>query len=372
MRLKDQRQKRLLPFQREALSPLPKRIPRVVFRTGKQPRVIFDPVEIAPQVGQLGHLDRMRGSPKGGILDRFQKRHTEFGSLFRAGPWQGPYTGQGLFLCRHPVVEKNRMPHEERGHAKPGRVANTEAAAHGLFKAGRFRPAFHRRQMFGKIDGEFSGQPNREHLGLKRRRHLGAVRDLGAVGGAELARAINRGRPHQIAHGIDLVGIGLLPFGQTPDHMIEKPHRAVGAAERQFARSDPARLLQGNVGLKPVKIGPRQFAIEKGKGRVPSCGDHAVRPHLGRQVVGKGHKAIAPLRPLGAIDGATNAPFVNLPDRPIKAPAFIAHPPQHDAQERQARGMGRAHPCHPHHLGRRAAEALGGVQTAPSGPKLSA
>jgi hypothetical protein len=91
------------------------------------------------------------------------------------------------------------MAHQKRRHAEPGGVADAEAAPQ---RRAEPRSAFRgaaRGDMFGEVDREGTDEPDRQHLGLERARQFRALRDLLAIGDAELAVAVNGGGAHEIA-----------------------------------------------------------------------------------------------------------------------------------------------------------------------------
>jgi len=290
-------------------------------------------VEVGAERGQLVLLDRVPGGPEPRVLPCPGEAVAERCHRLRRGGGLRPRAGQRLLARRHPVVEQDRVVHQEGRHAEPGGVADAEAPAQrGLDGRGPVAPA-QVRQVLGQIEGEGAGQPDREHLGLEGAAQLGAVGDARPVGGAELARAVDRGGAHQIAGFAQHLRVGLLPLCQPLDDVIEEPHRAVGAAERQFLRADAPGLLQRHIGLQPVEVGGIGRAVEEREGRVPRGGNDPVGALIGGQVVGEGHEAQAAAVKAHPVDRAAHAVRVHLPDRAIEDPALGLDPAQQLAQE---------------------------------------
>jgi len=151
-----------------------------------------------------------------------------------------------------------------------------QSAAQCRIQPRRSSPAPNARHVFGDVHGEGTRQPDRQHLGLKRGLHLGPIADIRAVGGAELARAVDSGCPHQVAHRINLGGIRLPPLRKPVDDMREEPDRPIGAAEAKLFPADPTGLLQRHVGSQSIEVGRRRLAVDQGKGRVLGGCDHPV------------------------------------------------------------------------------------------------
>mgnify|MGYP001826880274 CR=1 FL=1 len=71
------------------------------------------------------------------------------------------------------------------------------------------RTATRRGDMFDQVERERADQPHRKQLGLERRAHFRALGDGEAIGGTELAGAVDRGGAHQVTDGFQLVAVRL-------------------------------------------------------------------------------------------------------------------------------------------------------------------
>ena len=203
--------------------------------------------------------------------------------------------------------------------------------------------------MLDKIKHEATDQENRQHLGLEGRGKLGPVGNALAVCSTKLAGAVDRRGAHQVAHRIDVRRLRLFAPAQTIDDMIEQAHRTVRAGNRDLGCGDPSGLLQRDILRQAGDVGVSGQAIEEGKGRVPSGGDHPVGTLFGRQIMGKGDKAVAAGRAVHGIYRIAHALSVNLEGATFKAPVFGLEPPQQHPHERQPRLVERSHPRQPHY-----------------------
>ena len=167
-------------------------------------------------------------------------------------------------------------------------------------------------QVLDQIENEAADQEHRQHLGLERPGEFRPPGDGLAVAGAELARAIDRGRAHQIPDCVDFFRFGLAPCREAVDDVAEQSHRAVGPREGDFPVADPAGLLLGHVPRQALDIARRGHAVEQGERRIPGVRNDPVGAQFRRQVVGEADQAVTTLGPVRGINGSADAAFVDL------------------------------------------------------------
>ena len=270
------------------------------------------------------------------------------GKRRRARPLQSRFAGE------NPTVQQRRMIHQKRRHAKPGRISDPQRAAVGGRKTGGVWIA-RARQMLDPIDGERAREPHREQFGLKRRPRAEARASDVAVGQAEFAVAVNRGRAHKIADFEQKPSLRLQPRRQAIDAMRKQARASIRARQRQLARGVSPRLLARRVAGEAIQIGGRRIAVEKREGGVPSGCDDAVGAKRGGQIARERDKRKnAPVAALGAIHGAPDSARIEGEQRARKSPFFRAQPPQQRAHKTQSRLVKRAQTRKAHHKRRRA------------------
>ena len=237
----------------------------------------------------------------------------------------------------------------------PGGIADPEAPAnfriehHGCLRGAAAR------QVFDQIEDEGAGEKDRQHLRLERASEFGTVADRLAIGGAELAGAVDRRGAHQIADSLHLLGIGLLAGGQTLDHVIEQADRAVGTGQAEFPGRDPPRLLFRHVPGKAFDVVRRGHAVEQREGAVPGFGDDPVRTLVRRQIMGEADQAVAALGAMRRIDRYAHAVCVDVEDGAIEGPALTLQAAQQDAHEGKPALVKGAEPGKAHDIGGRGA-----------------
>jgi len=185
------------------------------------------------------------------------------------------------------------MAGEERRHAKPGGIADTEKSFKPSFKRHKIGAATVARHMFHEILREAANKIDRQHLGAERTGKLGALGDSAAIGDAELPVPIHGGRAHQIADATQQFGVWLAPRREPVDHVIEKTHALVGAGQDELGRAVPRGLLARRRQREPCDVVMTRHAVEEHKARIPSLGDHAVGTPFGLQRLGEGEQRIA-------------------------------------------------------------------------------
>ena len=175
-----------------------------------------------------------------------------------------------------------------------------------------FSAASQTRQMLNEIEGEEADEIDGEHLGAEGRGELRPVRDLVAIGNAELAVAVDRGGAHQIADRLDRGLIGLASFGERVEHVIEEAHAAIGAREHELGRKIAPRLLPRHVRGETRDVMRRGHAVEEHEGRVPGFRDHAIRALLGRELMAEGDEAEDAALDFDRVDRRADAAFVDV------------------------------------------------------------
>jgi hypothetical protein len=143
---------------------------------------------------------------------------------------------------------------EEGRHAEAGGVADAKRAAQIGARRTAFSPPRHaaicstRSATKARIS-QTASISTRNGPSIKRPARHGVV-----IGGAELARAVDGGRAHQVADLVDARGVGLLPLREAVDHMFPQAARPIGAGQDHLTVADAARLLPGHVGGEPLDI----------------------------------------------------------------------------------------------------------------------
>src|SRR4029078_454978 len=97
------------------------------------------------------------------------------GGCFRGD--DAAHAGQRGLASAYPVVNEDRMAGEERRHAKPGGIADTEKSFKPSFKRHKRAAATVAPHMFHDILREAANKIDRQHLGAERPGKLGALGD---------------------------------------------------------------------------------------------------------------------------------------------------------------------------------------------------
>jgi hypothetical protein len=153
-------------------------------------------------------------------------------------------------------------------------------------------PPAHCGHMLGQVGHEGPDQPDGQHLDPERPVHQGTPRHRVVIGRAELARAVDGGRAHQVADLVDPRGVGLLPLGEAADHVLPQPARAIGARQDKLAVTDAPRLLLRHVAREPRDVLGLGLPVHQREGGVPGLRDHPVGAQVIGQVMGEGDKAV--------------------------------------------------------------------------------
>ncbi len=257
------------------------------------------------------------------------------------------------FLGSDPVMDKYRVAHQKGCHSKPGRIADPKGTPDIGIELGGFVPPACARYVFRQFALEMPDHVDAEHFCAIGPVEFGVPLDHREIAQAELAVAIDGGRPHQVAHIQDLLNVRLASGRQCVDDRFEKPDRLVGARQNEFLGGKTSGLLPRDVLLEPREIGFGDLAVYKHKTRIPFFGDDAVGPLLGRKRIGKSCKRHRTARHADRPCRATVARRVQIPDGPIERPPFGRHPSHQAAHEGEPRGEGGSHPAEPHDLVRR-------------------
>src|SRR5579863_4180627 len=183
-----------LTFQRELLfRETVKRVPRR--RAGEQFGCFAcEGLKINIEGANGGGLARIDGAPTKNALTHIGEGAHEGGGVSVLGAGLGAHPRQGGLAREEPIVRQERMANEEGRHAEAGGVADAERSAQMRRKAGGAGRIAPTGDMVGKIKREGPDEPNSEHLRLERAGEFRAVSDLVAIGNAEFAVAIDRGR----------------------------------------------------------------------------------------------------------------------------------------------------------------------------------
>ena len=241
------------------------------------------------------------------------------------------------------------MVDQERRHAETGRIADTQLAANLRIQPDGGSRCRHPRHMFGQIDREGPDQPDSQHFRLEGTGEFGAGGPVRAVGGAELAGAVDGRRAHQIADLVDHGGVGLRAGSQRLDHMPEQPHGFVGAREHHLGVGDPAGFLFRNIRRQAFDLRGVDLAVTQREGGVPCLGNHPVGAQAVIQLMRKGDKGVGVLRAGNAVGGNTDPALVNVKDRAVEMPALVPEAAKQHAHEAQPALVERAKPRQPHH-----------------------
>ena len=207
--------------------------------------------------------------------------------------------------------------------------------------------------MIDQIGDELANHPDRQHFHSERAAETWPAGIAMPVGNAELAVAVDRRRPHDIADIVEPRRLRLPARRQTADNMIEQPRALVGAGQDQVGMAKATGLLLRRIGAQTLDLAVVGDAVIQDVGGVPGLGDHPVGAHCRIEVVGETDQGIGSIRTTRRIDRHTDAVVADLP-------ALVAEPesggpdmPQHRPQETQPRLVKRAEPGQPHDLFRR-------------------
>ena len=180
--------------------------------------------------------------------------------------------------------------------------------------------------MFDDVDGKGADQPHGQHLGLEGSGEFGPGAPLRAVGGAELAGAIDGGGAEQIADGLDHLRVGLTAGGKLVHHMAEQPHRLVGPRQHKLGFRNAPGLLFRDIARQPVDLRRVDLAITQREGGVPRLGDHPVGTLVIVKLMRKGDKRVGGLRSARPVGGDADTAIVNIEDRPVDDPSLGLQP----------------------------------------------
>ena len=245
------------------------------------------------------------------------------------------------------------MIDDERPEAQAGGIADPQPAAKRLVERHGAVAALGLRHAIDQIGDELANHPDRQHFHSERAAETGPAGIAMPVGNAELAVAVDRRRPHDIADIVEPRRLRLPARRQTADNMIEQPRALVGAGQDQVGMAKATGLLLRRIGAQTLDLAVVGDTVIQDVGGVPGLGDHPVGPHRRVEVVGEADQRIGPVGASGRVDSNAHAVVADFP-------ALVAEPesggpdmPQHRPQETQPRLVKRAEPGQAHDLLRR-------------------
>ena len=281
--------------------------------------------------------------------------------LCGVGCSDGAKAGKRGFARRNPAVDQPRMVDQERRHAEAGGIADAELAAKPRIEPGSGIGRRHPRHMFGQIDREGSDQPDSQHFRLEGTGEFRPAGPVHTVGGAELARAVDRRGAHQIADLVHHRLVRLPAGGKGLDNMPEQPYRLVGAGQHHLGVRHPPCFLFRNIGGQALDLRGIHLAVAQREGGVPCLGNHPVGPQAVVELMCEGDERVAVLGAADTVGGDTDPALVNIEDRAVEKPALVLQAAKKNPHEAQPALVERAEPGKAHHLPRVAKRGFGNL-----------
>ena len=252
---------------------------------------------------------------------------------------------------------------EERRQAEAGRIADAQLAAKPRIKSQGDIGRRHPRHMLGQIDREAPDQPNSQHFRLEGTGEFRPAGPVHAVGGAELARAVDRCGTHQIANLVYHRLVRLSAGCKRLDNMPEQSHRLIGSRKHHLRVRHSSCFLFRNIGGQAFDLRGIHLAITQREGCVPCLGDHPVGAQAVVKLMCKGNESVAVLWAADTIGGDSGPAFVNIEDWTVEKPALFLQAAKKHPHEAQPARVECAEPRKPHYLPRVAKRGFGNLRS---------